>query len=181
VNLSDMPSHNHAWPEPSNHHATGDTGGGQPHANMQPSLGLNYIIALQGTSPVSGGGGLDDGFIGEISLFAGNFAPRGWAFAEGQLLPVSGNDALFSILGTMYGGDGETTFALPDLRGRAAIGPRTGAGLSYRTIGHKLGDEEVTLNIGQLPSHNHTVPEPSTLTVVLLGMAGLIRRRRQAA
>lgn len=94
--------------------------------------------------------------IGEVRMFAGNFAPRSWAFCEGQLLPISQNSALFSILGTIYGGDGRTTFALPDLRGRSPIGPRNGPGLSDRRLGEKGGTPTNTLNITQLPSHTHT-------------------------
>ena len=83
-----------------------------------------------------------DPFIGEIIMFAGNFAPRGWAFCDGQLLPISQNSALFSILGTTYGGDGRTTFGLPDLRGRVPIGPRTGPGLTAYRLGEKGGSED---------------------------------------
>lgn len=82
-----------------------------------------------------------DPFIGEVTLFAGNFAPRGWAKCEGQLLPIAQNTALFSILGTTYGGDGRTTFALPDLRGRVAIHPGRGPGLSNYKLGQKGGFE----------------------------------------
>lgn len=88
-------------------------------------------------------------------MFGGNFAPRGWAFCDGQLLAISQNTALFSILGTTYGGDGRTTFALPDLRGRAPIGPRNGPGLSDYRLGQRGGVETVTLNITQIPSHTH--------------------------
>ncbi len=98
-----------------------------------------------------------DPFLGEILLFAGNFAPRGWAYCEGQLLPISQYSALFSILGTTYGGDGRTTFALPDLRGRAPISPGNGPGLSSYRLGQKGGAESHTLTIANLPSHNHTV------------------------
>ncbi|WP_417799987.1 phage tail protein [Tenacibaculum sp.] len=94
-------------------------------------------------------------FLGQITMFGGNFAPRGWAFCDGQLLAISQNTALFSILGTTYGGDGRTTFALPDLRGRAPIGPRNGPGLSDYRLGQRGGVETVTLNITQMPSHNH--------------------------
>jgi len=94
-------------------------------------------------------------FIGEIMYFAGNFAPRGWAFCDGQLLAISSNTALFSILGTTYGGDGRTTFGLPDLRGRMAVGPRNGPGLSDYRLGEKGGQEDVTLNVTQIPSHTH--------------------------
>ena len=98
-----------------------------------------------------------DSIIGEIRMFAGNFAPTGWAFCQGQLLPIAQNQALFSLLGTTYGGDGRTTFALPDLRGRVPVGFGQGLGLSNRVIGEQFGSELVTLNINQMPSHNHTV------------------------
>lgn len=94
-------------------------------------------------------------FIGEIRMFGGNFAPRGWALCDGQLLAISQNTALFSILGTTYGGDGRTTFALPDLRGRLAMHAGTGPGLSTRKLGARTGLETNTLNINQLAFHNH--------------------------
>jgi microcystin-dependent protein len=99
---------------------------------------------------------MSDPFIGEIVMFGGNFAPRGWAFCSGQLLSISSNTALFSILGTTYGGDGRTTFALPDLRGRASVHPGNGPGLSPRRLGERFGTETVTLNDSQLPAHSHT-------------------------
>jgi microcystin-dependent protein len=105
---------------------------------MQPSLAINYIIALQGIYPTRD---QSEPFLGEISMFGGNFAPRGWAFCNGQLLPISTNTALFSLLGTIYGGDGRTTFALPDLRGRSPIHFGTGPGLSPRPLGQKIGAE----------------------------------------
>ncbi len=98
-----------------------------------------------------------EGFIGEVRMFAGNFAPRNWAFCEGQLLAISQNQALFSILGTTYGGDGRTTFALPDLRGRVAIHPGTGPGLSNYRQGQTGGVETVTLGVINLPPHSHAV------------------------
>jgi microcystin-dependent protein len=98
---------------------------------------------------------MSEPFVGEIRMFAGNFAPRGWAFCDGQLLAVSQNDALFSLLGTIYGGDGRTTFGLPDLRGRIPIHAGTGPGLSPRRLGAKGGAENVTLTVNQLPSHGH--------------------------
>jgi len=97
-----------------------------------------------------------DPFIAQIVLFGGNFAPRGWAFCDGQLLPISSNTALFSILGTTYGGDGRTTFGLPDLRGRSAIHAGNGPGLTPISLGQKSGTESNTLTIQQLPSHTHT-------------------------
>ncbi|WOD42074.1 phage tail protein [Hwangdonia lutea] len=98
-----------------------------------------------------------DPFIGQISMFAGNFAPRGWAFCDGQLLPISQYSALFSILGTTYGGDGRTTFALPDLRGRVPMHNGNGPGLTSRQLGQKFGSETNTLTVNQMPSHSHTV------------------------
>ncbi|MFD2563996.1 phage tail protein [Aquimarina rubra] len=96
-----------------------------------------------------------EGTIGEVRVFAGNFAPRTWAFCEGQLLPISQYTALFSIIGTIYGGDGRTTMALPDLRGRVPIGPGTGPGLSTYREGQRGGTETNTLNVTQIPAHNH--------------------------
>ncbi|WP_395376850.1 phage tail protein [Marinicella sp. W31] len=98
---------------------------------------------------------MSEPFVGEIRMFAGNFAPRGWAFCDGQLLAVSQNDALFSLLGTIYGGDGRTTFGLPDMRGRLPMHAGSGPGLSPRRLGAKLGAENVTLTTNQLPSHSH--------------------------
>ncbi len=98
-----------------------------------------------------------EGFIGQIILFAGNFAPRYWAFCDGQLLSISSNTALFSILGTIYGGDGRTTFALPDLRGRFLVGPRQGPGLSDYREGERTGTVENILNVTQIPSHTHPI------------------------
>jgi microcystin-dependent protein len=96
-------------------------------------------------------------FIGEIRNFGFNFAPRGWALCQGQLLPINQNTALFSLLGTMYGGDGRITFALPDLRGRAPIGFGQGPGLTDRTQGVAAGVEAVILTQSELPPHNHPV------------------------
>lgn len=96
-----------------------------------------------------------DPFLGQVIMFAGNFAPRGWAFCHGQLLPINQYQALFSILGTTYGGDGRTSFALPDLRGRTPIGPRQVPGLSNVRLGQLLGAETTTLNQSQLPAHSH--------------------------
>lgn len=94
-------------------------------------------------------------YVGEIRMFAGNFAPAGWMFCEGQLVPISENETLFQLIGTTYGGDGQSTFALPDLRGRLPIHQGSGPGLSNRQIGESGGAEEVTLTTAQIPSHNH--------------------------
>lgn len=100
---------------------------------------------------------MDSPFLGTISLFAGNFAPRGWALCNGQLLSISTNQALFSIIGTTYGGDGIRTFALPDLRGRAPIHQGQGPGLTNRNLGELGGEEHVTLQVTQIPAHVHTL------------------------
>lgn len=94
--------------------------------------------------------------LGEVRMFAGNFAPRAWALCEGQLLAINSNQALFSILGTTYGGDGRTSFGLPDLRGRTPISPGTGPGLPSYREGQKGGSAINILNITQIPAHNHT-------------------------
>lgn len=96
-----------------------------------------------------------DGTMATVMLFAGNFAPRNWAFCEGQLLAISQNTALFSLLGTVYGGDGRTSFGLPDLRGRTAISPGTGPGLPTYRQGQRGGQADVTLNLLQIPAHTH--------------------------
>lgn len=98
-----------------------------------------------------------DPFIGDILLTGLNFCPRGWASADGQLIPISSNTALFSLLGTTYGGDGRTTFGLPDLQGRAAMGTGAGPGLTQAREGQKRGTETVTLTAANLPAHSHSV------------------------
>lgn len=103
-------------------------------------------------------------FIGEVRLFAGNFAPAGWAFCDGQLLSISQYAALFSLLGTTYGGDGQQNFALPDLRGRAPIGQGQGPGLSNRAMGERAGSEQVPLNAAQLPPHGYPAADVDETT-----------------
>lgn len=98
---------------------------------------------------------MSEPFIAEIRIFAGNFAPRSWAFCNGQLLPVSQNTALFSLIGTTYGGDGRTTTALPNMEGRAPMHPGRGPGLTSRRLGQKTGTETVTLTEAQIPNHTH--------------------------
>lgn len=94
-------------------------------------------------------------FLGQIMMVGFNFAPRGWAFCNGQLLSIASYSALFSLLGTQYGGDGRTTFGLPDLRGRCAVGMGRGPGLSDRRIGEVIGQEAVTLTPNEMPAHTH--------------------------
>src|SRR6056297_254627 len=100
---------------------------------------------------------MSEPFVAEIRIFAGNFAPRGWAFCNGQLIPVSQNTALFSLIGTTYGGDGRSTTALPDLQGRAPMHPGRGPGLTSRRLGQRGGTETVTLSEAQLPNHAHSM------------------------
>src|SRR5690606_5156315 len=99
---------------------------------------------------------MSEPFLGEIRMVGFNFAPRGWAFCQGQLLSIAQNSALFSLLGTMYGGNGTTTFALPDLRGRSPVGMGNGPGLTPITQGELAGTENVTLLSTQMPMHTHT-------------------------
>ena len=100
---------------------------------------------------------MSEPFTAEIRIFAGNFAPRGWAFCNGQLLPIGQYTALFSLLGTIYGGDGRTSFGLPNLQGRVPMHWGTGPGLTSRRVGEVGGSESVVLTEGHLPSHTHVV------------------------
>ncbi|MES2382755.1 MAG: tail fiber protein [Bacteroidota bacterium] len=118
-----------------------------------------------------------EGTIGEIRLFASNFAPKNWAYCAAQVVQIRANTALFSILGTTYGGDGSTTFMLPDLQGRVALGAGQGAGLTNYALGAKTGTETVVLDITQLPAHNHqAVAQPGigsgTAKIMAVGTAG---------
>ena len=99
-----------------------------------------------------------DPFVGQLALFGFPFAPKGWALCQGQLLPIQQNTALFSLLGTTYGGDGRTNFALPDLRGRTAVGAGQGPGLSPYTLGSQQGVEQVQLAAAATPQHTHAFP-----------------------
>jgi len=107
---------------------------------------------------------MSEPFIAEIRIFAGNFAPRNWAFCNGQLLPIAQNTALFSLIGTTYGGDGRTTTALPNLQGRAPMHPGRGPGLTSRRLGERSGVETVTLSAAQMPQHNHSLNMSSDAT-----------------
>lgn len=131
----------------------GNAGYSQPVSIMQPYLALNYCIALSGIYPSRDS---MEPFVGEIELFAFNFAPRDYAACDGQLMSIQQYTALFSLIGTTYGGNGQTTFALPDLRGRAPIHKGQGPGLSNRAMGEQGGIESVTLTISQMPAHSHT-------------------------
>lgn len=152
---------------------TGTTGASAPVENRQPTLATRYIIALQGYYPGSGSSDLGEQqppdrsspFFGEIRAVAFNFAPPGWAFCEGQTLRISQNTALFSLLGTNFGGDGMSTFKLPDLRGRVPIGVGTGFGLPAYVLGQQVGTAAPSLSVANLPAHTHSVSGgPNTLS-----------------
>jgi microcystin-dependent protein len=108
---------------------------------------------------------MSEPFLGQIMIFAGNFAPRGWAFCDGRLLSIAQNTALFSILGTTYGGNGQTTFALPDLRGRLPVSAGQGPGLSNYQLGEMTGTENVSLTTTSMPAHTHPITATATPTV----------------
>jgi len=135
--------------------STGIAGGSQPFSVRDPYLGMNYIIALQGIFPSRAG---YEPFVAEVTLFGGNFAPKGYAFCDGSIMAISQNTALFSLLGTTFGGDGRTTFALPDLRGRVPVQQGNGPGLSPVDLGETGGTETQTLLQSQLPFHVHAIP-----------------------
>lgn len=165
-------------------------GAGQPYNNMQPSLGLNFLVTGSGIYPVrDGGSGFSSGLavLGEVTMFAGNFAPSGRPFADGSLLAISGNEALFSLLGTQFGGNGVTTFALPDLRGRDVIGAFSGSlnGLTHYVVGQTVGVESIYLDAtAPTPPPITPVPEPSTYGLIgaaLLGGIIALKRRKAKA
>lgn len=118
-----------------------------------------------------------DPFVAEIRIFPFNFAPKGWAWCNGQLLPLSQNTALFSLLGTTYGGDGKSTFALPDLEGRAPMHPGQGPGLSLHDLGETGGSETVTLLESEIPAHSHQMSVSSQLALENLPAAGGVGQR----
>lgn len=125
-----------------------DGGGSQPLSTIEETLTINYSINPFGVFPANG---VPIGFTGQITAFAGNFAPNGTILCDGRLLPISEYEALFTVIGTTYGGDGQTTFALPDLRGRVPVGAGTGPGLASVVLGETLGVEELTLTQANLP------------------------------
>lgn len=161
MSQSQMPAHLHALPGSG---FSGSSGGGQSFNSMQPSLAMNFVIATSGVFPGRGSGTGEYTFLGQVSSFAGNFAPGGYLPADGRLLPISDNTALFSIIGTQYGGDGIRTFALPDLRGRTIIGAGQRIGLSDRQVGESTGVELFSLTAGQIPAHVHSLPPGPAMT-----------------
>lgn len=168
LTVGQLPVHSHTVPGSIT--PAGFTGGSGPVENDQPSLALTYLIATDGQSSP----------VGEIVLFGGNYAPGGWARCEGQLLSISNNPELYGVLGTTYGGNGVSTFALPDLRGRSAIGAGTGQGLDAVVLGDAYGADDITLFSANLPSHVHAIaPEPATLAALTALSGATLRRRRR--
>lgn len=113
-------------------------------------------------------------YVGEVRLFAGNFAPLGWAICDGRLIPISENETLFNLIGTTYGGDGLSTFALPDLQGRVPLHMGQGPGLTPRVIGQQGGVEQVALSAAQMPAHAHTPYGSSAAAQSALGPSGSV-------
>ena len=158
-----LPAHSHFLPGTAGG-STGPDGGSQPFDDRQPSLAVNYMIAVQGIFP-GGGGQTESPFLGEVRPIAGTLVPQGWAL-QGQLLSIAQNQALFSLLGTTYGGDGRVNFALPDLRGRVPLGAGQGLGLSNYVEGERAGVESHTLTVPEMAAHVHALPgSPPTLTL----------------
>lgn len=120
---------------------------------------------------------MSDPFVAEIRIFAGNFAPTGWALCNGQLLPISQNTALFSLLGTFYGGDGKSTFALPNLQGSVALHQGQGAGLSEYFLGQQGGSEFITLLESEIPAHTHQLRGNNLLAEAAVPTTAAIARQ----
>lgn len=151
---ANLPPHQHTLPN-----GTAKTrlvGAGAPLSNLQPSLNINYIVNVSGPYP---GGSFPDGpFLGQVALYAGVSPPGGWLPAAGQLLSIAGNETLFSLFGTLHGGDGETTFGLPDLRGRIPVG------IDSEPVGTISGSAEVVLTPDQMPLHAHDLSDSDAAT-----------------
>lgn len=141
---------------------TDATGSATPVDTMPPFVNCNYIISLEGAYPPRGAGPTPAPYamLGEIRTFAGNFAPAGWALCDGDLLEIEDYQSLYSVLGTAYGGDGRTTFGLPDLRGRIPVQQGNAPGLTWWSLGEGGGSERVTLTEANMASHSHTITTP---------------------
>lgn len=142
------------WVAKTTTYTTSTAGGSQPMGIRNPYLGVNFIIALAGIFPARNG---QNPFLGEIEMVGFNFAPSGWALCNGALMSISQNTALFSLLGTFYGGDGMSTFALPNLLGRVPVDFGQGNGLTAVGMGDLGGTENVTILPAQMPIHNHVI------------------------
>ena len=143
-------------------------GGDNAHSNMQPFLSLHFIIALSGSAEAVSH---EDPLIGEVRIFAGRSVPAGWKRCDGQQIDINDNPALFAALGTLYGGDGLQTFAVPDLRERVAVHAGQGDGLTLRRLGEAGGSAEATLKASQLPYHTHQVTTSGTSGTLLVSDA----------
>lgn len=152
---SQLPAHTHSLP-PLNGVASGSTGNSLPRQNQKPSLGLSCLFTFQGNYPYSGQS-VAEPFIGQIPFFAGGFAGDKYTFATGQTLATSQNTAVYNVVGTNYGGS-QSTFALPDLRGRSPIGSGQAPGMSSRVVAQQVGSPYVTMSLDQMPAHHHVVP-----------------------
>ena len=181
ITLGQLPAHNHSLAASAA--VTGTTGGGQPQSTMQPTLALNYIIATSGSPPSPDGGGTtDEPVLGQVELFAGDIVPDGWALCNGQTRPIAQDAALFALLGTIYGGDGITTFALPNLQDAIAVGAGQGPDLSLWNLGDFRGASEITLTEAEIPVHAHdvvVVPEPGSPGLPILAFSALVLLRRR--
>jgi microcystin-dependent protein len=140
-----------------------------------PTLLFIIAVTVASTFALEGEARAQEAFIGEVRIFAGNFAPRGWAFCDGQLLPISENQALFSLLGTLYGGDGRTTFAVPDLRGRVPVHTGEGPGLDPVKQGQKLNGGTVTVAEGDKTIKN---PQAGLGVRYIICLQGIFPSRR---
>ncbi len=155
LGVAQIPAHTHALPVP--YAPTGSTGGGQPRLNLQPSLALSGLFCLSGNYPLVTQT-VYEPFLGQMPIFAADFAPKNYTLASGQLLQINQNPALYSVFGTNYGGDGHTTFGLPYLSGRTPVGIGPGQGTNVWLLAQMTGSESVTLSAGQMPAHQHAVP-----------------------
>jgi microcystin-dependent protein len=152
---TNLPPHNHTVSAAPQIGPTAMAGGGQPFSNAQRTLATGYFISLTGAFPGPGAPSENTAYLGEIIVFAGNFTPTGYVRCEGQLLPIIQNQSLFSLIGTTFGGNGVTNFALPDLRGRVPVGAGSNGGAS--PAGTVLGTEQITLTNNNIPAHTHTL------------------------
>ena len=164
LTASQLPAHSHMLAAGKD--VTAVTGGGQPVSNWQPSLALNYLVCINGMFPTQSDDGpsqwaRDEPYLGEIVAFAGHVAPAGWSFAHGEVLTIRGHEALYCILGTQYGGDGQNTYALPDLRGRTLVGSGWVDRAECRP-GNRFGADTIRPTEANLPMHYHSLPDAAT-------------------
>ena len=156
-----IPMHTHPLPPPDS--ATGTAGGGQPFTITQPTLAVNYMMVNAGIYPVQSGATISEPFLGQILLYAANALPGSYSFVNGQTLPINQNQALYSLLSTNYGGNGQTTFNEPNLQARSPLG--TGQGpITLWSIAQTNGADNMTMSLAQMPAHQHMVPALGIMT-----------------